>query len=149
MARGLHIVLSTGVQMYGLRWELVAASLPRRTPKMCKNRWENHVHIGLNKGAFSEVEDQVIVDMVGAGVTKWSVIARKLENRVGKQCRERWFNHLDPQLKKTPWTAEEDEQLITSQAKIGNSWTRISLEIPGRRCLDSSESISCLYSCLF
>ena len=53
------------------------------------------------------------------------------------------------QLKKTPWAAEEDEQLITAQAKIGNSWTRISLEIPGRRCLDSSESISCLYSSLF
>jgi hypothetical protein len=32
--------------------------------------------------------------------------------RTGKQCRERWHNHLDPSIKKSTWTREEDKILI-------------------------------------
>ena len=55
-----------------------------------------------------------------------------LENRNGKQCRERWFNHLNPTLKHGPWTKEEDYQLIQCQSKLGNSWTKIATYLPGR-----------------
>ncbi len=68
------------------------------------------------------------------GFSKWSDIGKKIPNeRTGKQCRERWFNHLDPQLKKGPWTDEEDHTLIAAQRRIGNSWTKIASEMPGRR----------------
>jgi hypothetical protein len=33
------------------------------------------------------------------GDRKWAVIAQSLPGRVGKQCRERWTNHLRPDLK--------------------------------------------------
>lgn len=125
--------IGLGVQTYGTSWELVATALPRRTAKMCKNRWEQHLNTGLNKGQFTEQEDRIIIDAVGTGITKWSQIAKMLENRIGKQCRERWFNHLDPQLKKTPWTDEEDSLLIAAQSRLGNSWTKIALELSGRR----------------
>ena len=42
----------------------------------------------------------------GAGNIKWSVIAAQLPGRIGKQCRERWFNHLDPDIKKGDWTPD-------------------------------------------
>jgi len=45
----------------------------------------------------------VVFEMVmkhGVGKIKWSVIASKLPGRIGKQCRERWFNHLDPTIVK-------------------------------------------------
>ncbi len=65
---------------------------------------------------------------------KWSEVSKKLSGlRTGKQCRERYSNHLDPTLKKSPWSAEEDMQLIKIQATMGNSWTKISMEMPGRR----------------
>jgi hypothetical protein len=48
------------------------------------------------------------------------------------QCRERWFNHLDPALKKGGWTDEEDAILVEAQAKWGNSWTKIAKLLPGR-----------------
>lgn len=64
---------------------------------------------------------------------KWSQIAVRLQNnRIGKQVRERWFNHLDPALKKTRWSAEEDKQLIHLQQIFGNSWVKISQHIAGR-----------------
>lgn len=33
------------------------------------------------------------------GVRKWAQIAEKLIGRAGKQCRERWHNHLRPDIK--------------------------------------------------
>lgn len=33
------------------------------------------------------------------GVRKWSHIAQMLAGRIGKQCRERWHNHLRPDIK--------------------------------------------------
>lgn len=58
---------------------------------------------GLVKGPWTKEEDKVVYDMVtthGVGGVKWSVIASALPGRIGKQCRERWFNHLDPSIKK-------------------------------------------------
>ncbi len=56
---------------------------------------------------------------IEAGVTKWSEIAARISGRIGKQCRERWFNHLDPAIKKGGWSAEEDRILEEQQALIG------------------------------
>jgi hypothetical protein len=77
------------------------------------------------------------------GFTKWSDIGKKVPNeRTGKQCRERWFNHLDPQLKKEPWSDEEDSMLIAAQRRLGNSWTRIAAEMPGRRWANWSQGLA-------
>jgi len=38
----------------------------------------------------------------------WNRLATKMDTRSGKQCRERWTNHLDPDIKKGPWSEEED-----------------------------------------
>jgi transcriptional activator Myb len=40
------------------------------------------------------------------GATKWSHIAKHIPFRTGKQCRERWFNHLSPSIKKEEWSTE-------------------------------------------
>ncbi len=46
------------------------------------------------------------------GAKKWSKIAAELPGRIGKQCRERWHNHLNPDINKKPWTLEEDRLII-------------------------------------
>ncbi len=35
-----------------------------------------------------------------------------MPGRIGKQCRERWHNHLNPNIKKERWTDEEDLAII-------------------------------------
>ena len=52
--------------------------------------------------------------------------------RQGKQCRERWINFLSPDIKRDPWTPQEDLTLLKRQKEIGNQWAQIAKEIVGR-----------------
>jgi len=53
-------------------------------------------------------------------------------NRTGKQCRERYHNHLHPDVKKGEWTEEEDLILEEMHQKLGNQWAKIAKSLPGR-----------------
>jgi len=67
-------------------------------------------------------------------MNKWADIAKRFGGtRTGKQCRERWFNQINPELKRTAWTEREDYLLLKTQAEYGNCWKRISQALPGRR----------------
>ncbi|KAK7389081.1 hypothetical protein VNO78_23913 [Psophocarpus tetragonolobus] len=85
------------------------------------------------KGQWTSDEDRLLIQLVEQyGVRKWSHIAQALPGRIGKQCRERWHNHLRPDIKKDIWTEEEDKILIQSHAEIGNKWAEIAKKLPGR-----------------
>ena len=66
------------------------------------------------------------------GPRKWSAIASYLPDRVGKQCRERWQNHLRPDVNKGPWTDEEEGILMRAHREMGNAWAAIAKILPGR-----------------
>ncbi|KAI5446646.1 hypothetical protein KIW84_014476 [Lathyrus oleraceus] len=52
------------------------------------------------KGQWTVDEDRMLIQMVEQyGMRKWSHIAQRLPGRIGKQCRERWHNHLRPDIK--------------------------------------------------
>ena len=46
--------------------------------------------------------------------------------RNGKQCRERWRNHLRPELNKGDWTQEEDVAIWSRVQQLGTKWAQIS-----------------------
>lgn len=66
------------------------------------------------------------------GLKKWKEIATFLPGRIGKQCRERWYNNVDPNLNKDKWTIAEDLQLMELHKSFGNKWVQIQKFMPGR-----------------
>jgi hypothetical protein len=85
------------------------------------------------KRAWTEDEDKQLIETVTKfGAQRWSLIASHMTGRVGKQCRERWFNHLCPAVKKGEWTEEEDELIAQGVAELGTRWSEIVKRLPGR-----------------
>ncbi|KAJ8601602.1 hypothetical protein CTAYLR_008463 [Chrysophaeum taylorii] len=85
------------------------------------------------KGAWHADEDARVIELVKKhGAKKWSMIASYLPGRIGKQCRERWHNHLNPEISKLPWTEEEDRTILMEHVRVGNKWAEIASKLPGR-----------------
>lgn len=65
------------------------------------------------KGNWTNLENQILLDWVKKhGPTKWTECSKLLKGRCGKQCRERWVNILNPQVKKGNWSDEEQDLIF-------------------------------------
>ncbi|KAL4354493.1 hypothetical protein GQ457_06G007440 [Hibiscus cannabinus] len=117
----------------GKRWKKIAEIFPGRSEVQCLHRWQKVLHPDLVKGPWTREEDDKIIELVSKyGPTKWSVIAKSLPGRIGKQCRERWHNHLNPDIRKEAWTLEEELALMNAHRIYGNKWAEIAKALPGR-----------------
>ncbi|CAG9310808.1 unnamed protein product [Blepharisma stoltei] len=98
-----------------------------------------------NRGArslqWTEDEDGILYrSMAENGIKSWAQIAKMINKQVhageevrhGKHCRERWFNHLNPDIKRAEWTHEEDLELVKLYIKHGNHWSLIAKNLQGR-----------------
>ncbi|KAK0586318.1 hypothetical protein LWI29_004938 [Acer saccharum] len=94
---------------------------------------DNSNYYKNNKVGSSFNKNRLLIRLVEQfGIRKWSHIAQMLPGRIGKQCRERWHNHLRPDIKKDIWSEEEDKALIEAHVEIGNKWAEIAKRLPGR-----------------
>lgn len=75
------------------------------------------------------------------GKNQWSRIASLLHRKSAKQCKARWYEWLDPSIKKTEWSREEDEKLLHLAKLMPTQWRTIA-PIVGRtaaQCLERYE----------
>ncbi|CAA6668442.1 unnamed protein product [Spirodela intermedia] len=88
---------------------------------------------GCYRGHWRHHEDEKLRQLVEKyGPQNWNLIAEKLHGRTGKSCRLRWFNQLDPRIRRTPFTADEEELLLAAHCAHGNRWSLIARLFPGR-----------------
>ena len=78
------------------------------------------------------------------GKNQWARISSLLVRKSPKQCKQRWYEWLDPSVKKTPWTREEEEKLLHLAKIMPTQWRTIAGCLEGRtasQCLQHYERL--------
>ena len=133
-------VLKNAVKENGYDWRYISYHnmKQKRSPTQCLQKWKNSMDKNIVRGKWNKKEDDALIlgvsEFYGNDKNKWATVSKKINlGRSPKQCRERWCNHLKPNIKKEPWTDKEIKILIKNQKIIGNCWSYISKNLlPGR-----------------
>ncbi|XP_055820103.1 transcription factor MYB1-like [Solanum dulcamara] len=89
---------------------------------------------GLNKGAWTPLEDKILIDYIKVhGEGKWRNLPKRAGlKRCGKSCRLRWLNYLRPDIKRGNISPDEEDLIIRLHKLLGNRWSLIAGRLPGR-----------------
>ena len=88
---------------------------------------------GRVKLGWSQEEDDKLGRLVEQhGLKNWKLIASELPGRDCKRCSERWTEHVNPDIQKGKWTAEEESTLIHAHRVHGSKWAQIAALLAGR-----------------
>ncbi|VDP57286.1 unnamed protein product [Schistosoma curassoni] len=98
--------------------------------------------INIKGGVWRNTEDEILkAAVMKYGKNQWARIASLLHRKAAKQCKARWYEWLDPSVKKTEWSREEDEKLLHLAKLMPTQWRTIA-PIVGRtanQCLERYE----------
>lgn len=102
------------------------------------------MRIQYKGGVWKNSEDEILkAAVMKYGKNQWARIASLLVRKSAKQCKARWYEWLDPSIKKTEWTREEEEKLLHLAKIMPTSWRTIAPMI-GRtpsQCLEHYEKL--------
>ncbi|KAJ3168771.1 CDC5 cell division cycle 5-like protein [Geranomyces variabilis] len=98
----------------------------------------------IKGGVWKNTEDEILkVAVMKYGKNQWARISSLLTRKSPKQCKARWFEWLDPAIKKTEWSKEEDEKLLHLAKLMPTQWRTIA-PIVGRtasQCLERYQKL--------
>ncbi|KAH0792357.1 Myb-like DNA-binding domain containing protein [Histomonas meleagridis] len=73
---------------------------------------------------FTQLEDNKLIKILNnMSKVNWKAVAKQMEGRTPRQCRERYNNYLSPNIRNSPWTPEEDAILIQKYREFGPKWS--------------------------
>eukprot|EP01119_Soliformovum_irregulare_P003939 TRINITY_DN14970_c0_g1_i1.p1 TRINITY_DN14970_c0_g1~~TRINITY_DN14970_c0_g1_i1.p1 ORF type:complete len:736 (+),score=241.09 TRINITY_DN14970_c0_g1_i1:66-2273(+) len=102
------------------------------------------MRIMVKGGVWKNTEDEILkAAVMKYGKNQWARISSLIVRKTAKQCKARWQEWLDPSIKKTEWSREEEEKLLHLAKIMPNQWKTISPMV-GRtasQCLEHYERL--------
>ncbi|BDA41807.1 probable snRNA-activating protein complex subunit 4 [Coccomyxa sp. Obi] len=129
--------LASIVTRLGTNWTAVAAEMGNRTAQQVQHYYRDNMQ-ARKKGAWSCEEDAALLKAVETCGRRWREVAKRVPARSDKQCRERFCNVLDPNLKREDeWTPDEDAALRAAIAQHTQPdgkirWAKVGGQLAGR-----------------
>eukprot|EP01116_Phalansterium_solitarium_P010844 TRINITY_DN2621_c0_g2_i1.p1 TRINITY_DN2621_c0_g2~~TRINITY_DN2621_c0_g2_i1.p1 ORF type:complete len:784 (+),score=323.38 TRINITY_DN2621_c0_g2_i1:163-2514(+) len=95
-------------------------------------------------GVWKNTEDEILkAAVMKYGKNQWARISSLLVRKSAKQCKARWMEWLDPSIKKTEWSREEEEKLLHLAKIMPTQWRTIAPMV-GRtaaQCMEHYEKL--------
>lgn len=126
-----------------------ASPPPKKKPKSESRHREitrkrGEMRILIKGGVWKNTEDEILkAAVMKYGLNQWARISSLLVRKSAKQCKARWYEWLDPSIKKTEWSREEEEKLLHLAKLMPTQWRTIA-PIVGRtpsQCLEHYEKL--------
>src|ERR1700722_9917488 len=102
------------------------------------------VRITIKGGIWKNTEDEILkAAVMKYGFNQWARISSLLVRKSAKQCKARWLEWLDPNIKKTEWSREEEERLLHLAKVMPTQWRTIApmLHRTATQCLEHYETL--------
>ena len=102
------------------------------------------VRLLVKGGVWKNTEDEILkAAVMKYGKNQWARVASLLNRKSASQCKARWYEWLDPSIKKIDWSRDEDEKLLHLAKLMPNQWRTIA-PIVGRtagQCMERYEQL--------
>jgi hypothetical protein len=75
-------------------WDVVAAAMPNRSARQCRERYVNYLSPDIRVGPWTEFEDRMLIDKVNELGHQWACIGQDFHGRSENDVKNRWYSHL-------------------------------------------------------
>ena len=117
--------------LHNRNWDNISSIITTKSPQQCCYKIKS-IELKSNNKHFTKEDDIKLINLAQVYNNDWNKIASCFNGFLPKHLEERYVNKLDPNLKKTKFTQEEDNLIVSNYMKVGNNWQEIAKGFPGR-----------------
>lgn len=124
------------------QWEKIAVDLnTNRTASQCFSHYQAESNLSNAKRKWTLEDDESLKEAVDLlGDRNWQQVASMVSGRTGQQCLQRWMKSINPAIRRSRWTLEEDDALRGAVGVYGvGNWTKVQRYTPGRTDMQCRE----------